>query len=737
MKGRREIGRFWMAVMLVAALVAFSTLGSAKEEKKLFDERSEMRDSVIGPYGSRLSTYMQHENFDEYDFLLDSLYDVARDTQDEVLLAYCHLWDNVAFRMAGAYDSSYYHLNQSLQLARFLQDTIILREVYFGFGILSQDTEDYMTALAAYRECLRMGSSRLPFPRTMRYIIYNNNAMIYEDQGNYADAHTYYEKAIVIGDSLSESYRPRLYSNMSFLAQLQRDTTRMLELLYKAYPLAKEVGDTSVLINIHLCLASTYQAQHCRQWAEEELAQYEAQYATFYRTGETDFYAANLLEIYKTFKDYDRAKKYVKEVYASMAEYSWPTDLYRDFLFSCADLAAEQGDYKRAVAYMDSVMRIEVNNDMVLHVFRQKGKDFDLLNLHAENEDVIRKLSKENELREQHNHRRMLLLSLTFLLFAFILMHRYLKMHTNQLRRTQEALIKESDYSRQLNQKWGSLENVLNNQRADLEQSTALLQNLLDMLHNNSRKVTHNIEFVRDIQQVMLPDPKLIESAFGESFIIYKPRDIVSGDFYWYANAGPYEMLALVDCAGHGVPGALMSLIGHVLLNKIVKQWRLNTPSQVLMTLHDQIHENLSYQSTTYLGHYSMDLTLIRYERAKREIVFSSASSSLYVSSQDGVKRYRGSIMSAGSTLANCSYEDETIALEPDMWVYLTSDGFTDQLNENFRKYGSMRFQENLRRMRDASASAEEQRFFLLEGLALHQGASDQADDICVIGLHF
>ncbi len=737
MKGRREIGRFWMAVMLVAALVAFSTLGSAKEEKKLFDERSEMRDSVIGPYGSRLSTYMQHENFDEYDFLLDSLYDVARDTQDEVLLAYCHLWDNVAFRMAGAYDSSYYHLNQSLQLARFLQDTIILREVYFGFGILSQDTEDYMTALAAYRECLRMGSSRLPFPRTMRYIIYNNNAMIYEDQGNYADAHTYYEKAIVIGDSLSESYRPRLYSNMSFLAQLQRDTTRMLELLYKAYPLAKEVGDTSVLINIHLCLASTYQAQHCRQWAEEELAQYEAQYATFYRTGETDFYAANLLEIYKTFKDYDRAKKYVKEVYASMAEYSWPTDLYRDFLFSCADLAAEQGDYKRAVAYMDSVMRIEVNNDMVLHVFRQKGKDFDLLNLHAENEDVIRKLSKENELREQHNHRRMLLLSLTFLLFAFILMHRYLKMHTNQLRRTQEALIKESDYSRQLNQKWGSLENVLNNQRADLEQSTALLQNLLDMLHNNSRKVTHNIEFVRDIQQVMLPDPKLIESAFGESFIIYKPRDIVSGDFYWYANAGPYEMLALVDCAGHGVPGALMSLIGHVLLNKIVKQWRLNTPSQVLMTLHDQIHENLSYQSTTYLGHYSMDLTLIRYERAKREIVFSSASSSLYVSSQDGVKRYRGSIMSAGSTLANCSYEDETISLEPDMWVYLTSDGFTDQLNENFRKYGSMRFQEDLRRMRDASASAEEQRFFLLEGLALHQGASDQADDICVIGLHF
>ena len=93
--------------------------------------------------------------------------------------------------------------------------------------------------------------------------------------------------------------------------------------------------------------------------------------------------------------------------------------------------------------------------------------------------------------------------------------------------------------------------------------------------------------------------------------------------------------------------------------------------------------------------------------------------------------------MSAGSTLANCTYENETVILEPDTWVYLTSDGFTDQLNENFRKYGSNRFQEELARMRESSTSAEDQRFFLLEGLALHQGAADQADDICVIGLHF
>ena len=737
MEVRRGIGRFWATVAWMIVLLGSSIVVSAKEDNELQENREQVRDSLILPYADRFSHYLQRNASEEYMALLDSLYEVAKETHNGILLTYCHLWRNTELRRRGEYDSAYYYLSQSSQLARLLKDTILLREVYFSFGELSQDTEDYMTALAAYRECLRMGSPSLPTPRSIRYTVYNNNALIYENQGDYDDALLYYQKALDLEDSLSYNYRARLYSNMSFIAQTQHDTTMMLDLLYKAYPLAQENRDTSVLISVHLYLANTYLEQGYRAWALEEIEQYEHCFSKFRYVGETDFFATDLLEFYTDLGDYERAAECVKRAYRSMAEFAWPPEYYREFLIQCSKLAAAKGNFKKAVAYMDSVARIGANNNVVLHVLRERDAHFDLLNLHAENEEVIKRLSKENELRKRHNNQRMLLLSLAFLLFAFILMHRYLKMHSNGLRRTQEALIKESDYARQLNQKWGSLENVLNNQRADLEQSTALLQNLLDMLHSHSRKVNHNIEFVRDIQQVMLPDARLIEQAFGESFIIYKPRDIVSGDFYWYANAGPYEMLALVDCAGHGVPGALMSLIGHVLLDKIVKQWRLNTPAQVLMTLHDQIHENLSYQSTTYLGHYSMDLTLIRYEREKRELVFSSASSTLYISTREGVKRYRGSIMSAGSTLANCTYENETVILEPDTWVYLTSDGFTDQLNENFRKYGSNRFQEELARMRESSTSAEDQRFFLLEGLALHQGAADQADDICVIGLHF
>ncbi len=728
-----KVGQGFLRVLLSVILLwaVQSTSVRAQEEK------IDGSDSLVALYGERLEGLWQAGTYEEYRMLLDSVTSMARTTQNKVLDAYCALWKNIECRLSGEYDSAFVQVTHSLYLARELQDTILLREVYFAFALLYQDTEDYMTALAAYRECLRMDSPRYRFPNYMRYVIYNNNAMLYEEQGNYDDAYTYYERAVTMGDFLALNYRPRLYCNMAVLAFKQKDTAKVVELLYKAYPEAAQMGDTTVLIDIHLALADIYLTQNKMNWGNEQIWQYETRFANFRRKGETDYNFSTLMALYTTLKQYQRAEEYRREVYLSLAAAPWPTELYRDFLFHCARLDSEQGKFQQATAYMDTILSIEANNDVVLHVLKQNKHDFDLLDLHQQNEETIRKLAKENELREQHRRRRVILLSIAFLLFAIILLHRYLSIHSRILHRTQMALLKELDYARQLNQKWGALENVLNNQRVDLEQSTALLQNLLDMLHSNSKKVTHNIEFVRDIQLVMLPDPELIQKAFGESFIIYQPRDIVSGDSYWYANAGPYEMLALVDCAGHGVPGALMSLIGHVLLNKIVKQWRLNDPAQVLTSLHDQIHENLSYQSTTYLGHYSMDLTLIRYEPSKRELVFSSASSSLYISTSEGVKRYRGSIMSAGSTLANCSYENVYLTLAPDTWVYLSSDGFTDQLNDHFRKYGSMRFQEDLRRMYESAIAAEDQRFFLLEGLMLHQGGVDQADDICVIGIHF
>lgn len=695
----------------------------------------EHRCTNIAHYSDLMREYLESQNRPRFKEVLDSLRDEAMRWDDSLLLIQCHIWETMEQRSQREYQSALRSITIALQLAHEVQDTISLCDAYYMLGMVYQDTENYMSALAAYREALRMESPTQPIPLRRKFAILNNSAIIYTIQDDYSDALSYYDLAIAIQDKTVDDYRQRLLCNMAVLSEFLQDTLQELSYLYKAYPLAKKYNDTIVLLDIHLSLAKIYAHQKRLELVKEQLNTCIQHYADYEPDPYTLApYRSDLIAIYTALGDYEKANYYVGEVYRCL-DGERPSDIYEEFLLRRAKLATQCGDYKEALTFLDSSSQFKRNKDVLLHVLRFDEKELEVVNLYTQNEELLRKLQHENELREQEQNVRMFFLTLAFFFFAFLLLQRYIRVHSHILRKTRQELVRESEYSRQLSQKWSSLEKVLNNQRADLEQSTALLHYILGMLHNNSDKVNRNILFVKNIQQVLLPSMQVIEKAFGESFLLYLPRDTISGDFYWYANAGEYELLALVDCAGHGVPGALMSLIGHVLLNKIVKEWHIHDPANVLTTLHEQIHENLGYQSTTYPGHYSMDLSVIRYHPAKRELVFSSASSSVYVGTSEGITRYRGSIMSAGSTLTNRPYEDVTLSLTPGMWVYLTSDGFIDQLNEEYRKFGNQKFQDTLHNL--SEYPADEQLYFLTEQLYLHKGTADQADDICVIGIHF
>ncbi len=727
MKVRGLVSRCLRGLFLLCMLLGLLSLTHA--------ERFVRNTLPTHPYTERLQNYIQRRNFTHYQVLVDSLRTVANNTADSLLLVKCDIWDTELLREDRNFEEALHPLQHALRYARELKDTISIREVYYWLGLIYLDLEDDMVGLAAYREALRFTSERYPISARRQFALYNNIALVYSRQNDYNNALKYYELAINIEDTNLESYRARLYCNMAVLAEQSYDTTLALSALYKAYPLAIATNDSLVLINIHINLAKIYAREGLTDFMNEELAAYQNNYANYQpQSYKIAPYLSDLVEIFTKTGNYKQAKHYAHAVYVALNG-ERPTDEYREFLLRLADLASCTGEYKKATLYLDSAKAIKGDMEIFLHILRDNNKDQDALGSFTENEDILQKLRHENDLRTQFQNRRIFFLSLAFFLFAFLLLQRYLRVHVKTLRHTREALIKEAEYARQLNQKWTSLENVLNNQRADLAQSAALLQYTLGLLHRNSNKVNQNIQFVKNIQQVLLPEISLIQQAFGEAFLLYLPRDVVSGDFYWYTHTERYELLALVDCAGHGVPGALMSLIGHLLLNKIVKEWHIEDPAQILTTLHTQIHENLGYQTTTYLGHYSMDLSVIRYEHSSRELVFSAASSSMYLSTEQGVKRYRGSIMSAGSTLTNRPFENLAFTIEPGTWLYLTSDGFTDQLNENFRKYGNVRLQETLRNLYEYSA--DQQLYFLTESLYLHKEGADQADDICFIGIHF
>ena len=154
-------------------------------------------------------------------------------------------------------------------------------------------------------------------------------------------------------------------------------------------------------------------------------------------------------------------------------------------------------------------------------------------------------------------------------------------------------------------------------------------------------EIRDSINYAKRIQEAILPSRNLISSVFKQSFIFYKPKDIVSGDFYWFAEKGNQAFIAAVDCTGHGVPGALMTVIGNSLLNQVVNITDVMEPAEILTQLDIKVRETLKQhgQENTNDG---MDVALCRYDIAKNEITFSGAKLSMYLFSDKKLIELKG-----------------------------------------------------------------------------------------------
>ncbi len=143
-----------------------------------------------------------------------------------------------------------------------------------------------------------------------------------------------------------------------------------------------------------------------------------------------------------------------------------------------------------------------------------------------------------------------------------------------------------------------------------------------DILDLQNQKINASIQYAQNIQRAILPVKNQIKNLF-ESFIIYKPKDIVSGDFYWFAKLKDKAFLAAVDCTGHGVPGAFMSMIGNSLLNEIVLEKKVVEPAKILSLLNEKIVESLRQEETE--NNDGMDVCFISIDLKTKEITFSGA----------------------------------------------------------------------------------------------------------------
>ncbi len=236
------------------------------------------------------------------------------------------------------------------------------------------------------------------------------------------------------------------------------------------------------------------------------------------------------------------------------------------------------------------------------------------------------------------------------------------------------------------------------------------------------------------ISAAILPDVKLIYKTLKQSFILYLPKDIVSGDFYAFAQMRNKVLIAAADCTGHGVAGAFMSMIGSSLLNQIINERNITDPALILDHLNEGIIHSLKQKENESSD--GMDISICTFDFIKNELLFAGANRPLWLIRNNELQFYKPDKMPIGGlqTITDEKFSQHIIQLQKNDTIYIFSDGYTDQFGgEKGKKLMTRRFREVLLSIQNKTM--HEQELFLNEYFENWKGINEQVDDVLVIGI--
>jgi len=250
-------------------------------------------------------------------------------------------------------------------------------------------------------------------------------------------------------------------------------------------------------------------------------------------------------------------------------------------------------------------------------------------------------------------------------------------------------------------------------------------------------EVEGSYQYAQHIQETYLPDDHYIRECFPESFILYKPKDIVSGDFYFFSKQNNLLIFAVADCTGHGIPGALLSTLGYGILDQAVNEIKLTDPGLVLHHLYSRMHRFLRNDSLGTGISDDMDIALCILDTTTNILTYSGINSSVYHISGGKLTEIK-----SGSPEEECErnqdyiFPREKVKMKPGDTLYLCSDGYTDQFGgKNHKKYQKNRFRELLLLIQDIPMTEQSDRLYEEFEQWKELKNEDQTDDILLLGI--
>ena len=387
------------------------------------------------------------------------------------------------------------------------------------------------------------------------------------------------------------------------------------------------------------------------------------------------------------------------------------------------------GKYKKA--YENHVLFKKMTDEIISDASRKKSAQ-------KEFRYMLSKKQKEMELKQQRKdllaakklERQSLITKSVFLglvlmiILAFFIFKNYrIKQKSNlQLAEKNKQILERNEELKQKNEEIKAISEEMERQR--------------DIAINARKEVMDSIQYAKRIQTAVLPAKEMFVGTIADYFIFFRPRDIVSGDFYWMKQIDEYIIIVAADCTGHGVPGAFMSLLGVAFLNKIVNENMLDS-AKILDSLRDHIIEALHQTWDDTEAKDGMDLSLVVVNTKTKELQYSGAYNPLYHFRNGELNEIKADKMPIGLHVKeNKPFNARKLKLLKDDVVYLFSDGYADQFGgKQGRKFKYRRFKDLLKTASKLPMS--EQKKLIAETHESWKNKEKQLDDILVIGLRF
>jgi serine phosphatase RsbU (regulator of sigma subunit)/tetratricopeptide (TPR) repeat protein len=550
---------------------------------------------------------------------------------------------------------------------------------------------------------------------------YNNVGILYKDYGDEAKSLSYHKKALTIRKLIED--QEGLGSSYNNIATLYQDQKKIDSSIYY-YQLALNIHEfsNSVLLGaVYNNIAVAYKEKN-----ELNKAEYYYIKSLNYRDSMGNNHGMsqsrnNLAELNRLKKNFELAEEYGRQGLAIAKEYNYTEEIWRGYLH-LAHIYRDQKKYKEAYEYIDLYAKVKdsMRNSEeirkmaqveVAHSYNQKMLE-DSLRRDQEQQLFLKEQEMEKITLKEGQRRQQVIIWFGLvgglILFVFVIF-----------------LVKNNREKSRANA-------IISTKNAEIEIQKVSLE-------IKNKEVLDSINYARRIQHAILPTEGLMKEVLPEHFLIFMPKDIISGDFYWMHESDDSIFLAVADCTGHGVPGAIVSVICANALSKSIEEGN-NQTGEILDRTRELVVDQLSKNNSTVQD--GMDISFVRFitdeNKDVQKLQWSGANNPLWIlrkNSQE-IEELKPNKQPIGKYENAVSFETNEVEIEKGDTIYLFTDGLADQFGgEKGKKFKRANFKSLLMKSRHKSLS--HQKMDIINAFDEWKGNVDQIDDICVMGIRF